>query len=152
VNKYAHLKLIAVVVITSLIAPLPLLARPDISQWEAVVRVKLAAAALVGVFAGARLTADPYIGTLNNRTYKDLTITLYRGVEYALIGVCDDDCEDMDMQLYNDDGDLVKEDAQPDATPVVSVVPRRTQVYTIRMIMERCDGNPCFYGLGVFNK
>ena len=72
-------------------------------------------------------------------------------MDYLLIGVCDDDCKQLDMKLYNDDDDLVGKDVGPGSTPGIEIVPPHTQEYHVRMIMSRCDNEPCYYGLGVYN-
>ena len=133
----------------SLIWPLAMLA--DSAQWEKQVRVKLAALAVLMGIADATMSHDPYIGSLRNNTYTDLTLTLHKGVNYALVGVCDTDCDDLDIKLYNDDGQLVGQDTKPDNTPIVGVVPAHTQEFTLRMVMSRCNNNPCFYGVGVYS-
>jgi hypothetical protein len=120
------------------------------TQWESLVRIKLGAVALLLNLVDAHLAYDPYVGRLQNNTYTDLIVTLHQGVDYALVGVCDNDCRDMDLKLYNEEGDLVVKDTAPDSTPAVEIVPRRTQDFRVRVLMEKCSDNPCYYGLGVY--
>ncbi len=126
-------------------------ARRSMTEWEALVRIKLAAAALLLSIVDAHLTYDPYIGTLDDNTYRDIRVTLHKGVSYVLLGVCDDDCRNLNMKLYDEDGQFVGADTGPGSTADLEIQPRHTQDFILRMIMKRCNREPCYYGLGVYN-
>jgi hypothetical protein len=141
------------VLVCLLIWPLAMQAqRRSMTEWEALVRIKLAGFALIlGIF-DAHLTYDPYIGTLHDNTYTELTVTLRKGVRYVLIGVCDDDCGNLNMKLYDDDDYLIAQDTARTTTPDLEIMPEHTQTFTVHMSMRRCDADYCYYGLGVYSK
>src|SRR4051812_10241197 len=92
-------------------------------EWAQQVRRLLAQVSATAQSRGMRLTHEPYIGSLSDGDTSLHTLRLEGGHSYALIGVCDNDCSDLDMRLYDDDGDQVAADVENDDTPVVTVTP-----------------------------
>lgn len=92
----------------------------------------------------------PFLGSLYNNYYKDVTYRLIGGTTYLFTGACDEDCSDLDLKLFDPDGDMVKKDTEPDDHPVILYTPEETGTYTIRVIMARCNRGPCKFGVGVF--
>lgn len=121
-------------------------------EWAQQVRRLLARVSSTASQRGMSLTHEPYIGSLPDGESSLHRIQLQGGHTYALIGVCDNDCTDLDMRLYDRDGDEVDSDVQNDDTPVVSVTPSRTATYTVRAIMANCNAAPCRYGIGVYGR
>ncbi len=99
---------------------------------------------------GYRLSHDPFTGKLRPRDAEFITITLRAGVNYIIVAVCDQDCRDMDLRLFDENRNFIDEDMRPDAIPVVSVTPRRTATFRIQAIMSHCAAPECLYGVGVF--
>jgi hypothetical protein len=126
--------------------------RRSMTGWEATVRLKLAGAALLLSLVDAHLAYDPYIGSLEDDTYFDIRVPLRKGVGYMLLGVCDDDCGNLNMKLYDEDGAFVGQNSGRTTTPDLEIIPEQTQRFTVRITMKRCDEDPCYYGLGVYSK
>lgn len=114
------------------------------------VRDQLREAGRAAEGAGYRLSHDPFTGKLRPRDAEFITITLRAGVSYIIVAVCDQDCRDMDLRLFDENRNLVSEDMSPDAIPVVSVTPRRTATFRIQAIMSHCAARDCLYGVGAF--
>jgi hypothetical protein len=123
-------------------------AQPD--QWTRQVNALLDQAASVATSNGMRRTHSPYIGSLREGTNASHTLQLNGGISYQIVGVCDNDCSDLDLRLYDPAGRMVAEDVLTDDTPVLSVTPSRTGTYTVRAIMTTCSDEPCRYGIGVY--
>ena len=121
-------------------------------QWEAQVNRLLGEAARIATQNGLRRTHQPYIGSLREGANTSHSIQLNGGTRYQIVGVCDNDCTDFDLRLFDPAGRMVAEDVLTDDTPVVSVTPRRTGTYTIRAIMTTCSDEPCRYGIGVYGR
>ncbi|HKQ41084.1 MAG TPA: hypothetical protein VJT79_01285, partial [Pseudonocardia sp.] len=121
-------------------------------QWEAQVAALLNQAASMATSRGMRRTHQPYIGSLRTGATGNQSITLQAGTSYSLIGVCDNDCSDLDLRVYDPNGREVGSDLLTDDTPVVNVTPRRTGTYTVRAIMTACSSQPCRYGIGVYGR
>jgi hypothetical protein len=123
-------------------------AQPD--QWSRQVSALLDQAASVATSNGLRRTHAPYIGSLREGATAGHTLQLNAGVRYQLVGVCDNDCSDFDMRLFDPQGREVASDVLADDTPVLSVTPNRGGTYTVRGIMTSCSSEPCRYGIGVY--
>lgn len=121
-------------------------------RWERQVRDQIKRAGRILEDRGYELSHEAYTGSLNNRDSESLTLTLREGSSYALVAVCDEDCSDIDLRLFDPDGDEVDSDVQTDDTPIVQAAPRNTGKYRVKVIMASCSTSPCFYGVGVFSK
>lgn len=107
----------------------------------------LAGAALLGGAAPLPPSSTPLelSGMLNDGYYRVHNVTLREDVEYTFVGSCDNDCSDLDLQLFDENGNLIDEDLLRDDYPVVSVTPRWTGRFRIKVIMAECSVNPCGY-------
>ncbi|NJB84432.1 hypothetical protein GGR26_000177 [Lewinella marina] len=76
-------------------------------------------------------------------------VELYGGVPYKIFAVCDGDCPDLDLQLYDDKGKLVDDDTLEDYTPIVEVNPPAEATYHAKVIMYDCEVAPCYYAIRV---
>jgi hypothetical protein len=93
-------------------------------RWAEQVRRQLIKIAPALGLSGYSLTHNPFIGSLGRGGQEDVTLTMRSGVTYAIVGVCDNDCQDLDLILYDDNGNRVASDVQRDDTPVVKVTPK----------------------------
>lgn len=121
-------------------------------RWTNQVRSQLIQASIAIGLVNYRMTHNPFIGDLGRRGQDDITLNLKRGTSYAIVGVCDNDCRDIDLALYDDNGNLVASDTRNDYTPVVRITPRWNAQFTIRVIMVSCSNAPCRYGIGAFGQ
>ncbi|MEM1271776.1 MAG: hypothetical protein AAGI08_17135 [Bacteroidota bacterium] len=78
------------------------------------------------------------------------TVTLEEGISYLLLGVCDEDCSDLDLELYDGYDNLISEDDMEDDAPVVDVFVKQSGDFTLKVTMYACSENPCYYGVGVY--
>jgi len=83
---------------------------------------------------------------------EDLYISLHSDTAYALVGLCDNDCRDLDLVLYNAHGNEVDADHKPGDTPIVIVAPSESERYRLHVIMVNCATSHCFYGIGTYGK
>lgn len=120
--------------------------------WTQQVRRLLNNAASVAIDNGMHSTHEPFYGSLDDGDSGNSGVTLRAGTTYMLVGVCDNDCTDLDLRLFSPDGDEVDSDVQDDDTPVVTVTPRQSGRYSVRAIMANCNADPCRYGIGVYGK
>lgn len=97
-------------------------------------------------------THGAYIDYMNGGMVDSLELSLDEGMDYAIVGVCDEDCTDLDLTLLNGNGDAISNDSEPDDFPLVSVTPDRTGTYVLEVDMYACADEPCFYGVGIFAK
>jgi len=107
------------------------------------------AASAVGL-SGYDMVYDPFIDSTGAGTTDSLSVTLYKGVSYTLVGVCDEDCSDLDLELFNAKGHSIDSDYAGDDFPIVEVTPAKTSRFTLNVQMFSCSNEPCYYGIGVF--
>uniref|UniRef100_A0A8J6ZXF8 Uncharacterized protein n=1 Tax=Desmonostoc muscorum LEGE 12446 TaxID=1828758 RepID=A0A8J6ZXF8_DESMC len=98
------------------------------------------------------LTHDPFVDQLSRNQSNYITINLRRGIDYGIVGVCDQDCRDIDLKLYDEDGNLIDSDINSDDKPAVRVRPRWSAQFKIKVTMARCRANYCYYGIGAFGR
>ena len=122
------------------------------NQWQRTVRSQVGEHGNFLSNRGYTMSGDVYDGNLKNNYYEDLTIKLQPGTSYAFMGVCDQDCHDIDLRLFDPDGDEVASDVRTDDWPIVSVSASYSGTYTLRVVMASCSKDPCFYGVGVYTK
>jgi hypothetical protein len=116
------------------------------------VKALLAFAGLSALTEGYVFTHEPYIGSIRHGNTDSLTLTLQSRTSYILLGVCDEDCKDVDLRLYDERDNLIDSDIRSDTVPVVSVIPRWTARFRVEVIMNQCRSSPCKYGVGVLSK
>ena len=137
-------------------AALALVARSASAQsenrWRTQVENQLKNASKTLSDKGYEQTHETQIGDLHDDENDSFTLTLHAGTKYALVGVCDNDCKDLDLVLYDADGDQVDSDIQNDDVPIVQVTPSETQRYRVKVIMANCQTSPCWYGIGVYGR
>jgi hypothetical protein len=68
------------------------------------------------------------------------------------VGVCDNDCADVDLVLEDDNGVVIASDTASDDNPVIRFTPSTTDYYWVQVTMPDCRVEPCGYGIGVFVK
>ena len=71
-------------------------------------------------------------------------LTLYKGLNYVLIGCADGDGVDLDMRLFDEGGNLVSSDGSPDNQPFVDVSPEKTGEYALQVMVYRSDAKTDF--------
>jgi hypothetical protein len=97
-----------------------------------------------------RLVVGPNNDSLAQGDSDNYTVTLQGGRSYKLVGVCDNDCTDLDITLYDSDGDVVDRDLLDDDKPVVSVSGKSGGRYRMNVSMASCSTGTCFYSVAVY--
>ena len=77
-------------------------------------------------------------------------IYLSAGSSYRIVGVCDNDCTDVDLSLEDSKRTVVASDVLNDDLPILNFAPGASATYWIRPTMAICSANPCAYGIAVF--
>ena len=121
-------------------------------EWVAQVRRILQTAGRTFEERGYSMTHRIYTGSLNNSRNEMVGLDLDIGTSYQIMGACDTDCSDLDFVLYDPSGNQVDQDVETDDVPIVSVTPRRSGTYRVKVTMATCTAEPCRYGVGVFGK
>ena len=125
---------------------------PGQDEFEKQVTEQLDRAGRELVSKGFRMTHQVFTGALNADDTENVVFELDPNSTYVVLGVCDNDCKDLDLRLLNAAGKEIDSDVEPDDAPVVAVAPTRRERFTVKAMMAACGANPCRYGLGVFAK
>jgi hypothetical protein len=72
------------------------------------------------------------------------------GNSYLVLGACDGDCQDIDIRLYDENGNEIDSDTSDDDIPALEGVVETTARFSIQVEMYACNVEPCYFGLGVF--
>jgi hypothetical protein len=91
-------------------------------------------------------------GSLEDDASEWILVDLESGYTYQILGVCDNDCYDLDLEVYSLSNALIARDMATDDYPLVSITPTSGAKYRIKVTMENCSANPCRFGLAVYRK
>ena len=122
------------------------------AQYVAQVQAQLDKIETLLTGRGYEETHTAKIAQLAQGGKKRFTLDLRKGMEYILAGVCDNDCTDLDIKIYDENDVLLTSDDQQDDKPVVGITPKLTGIYQIEITMYKCGNSPCAYGIGVYGK
>lgn len=131
---------------------LPLSGLVQANEYEAVVRAQLVAIKSIGEGEGYRHAFDDHYDLLGNRASDEYTFQLKSGREYFIAAVCDQDCSDLDLKLYDENDNVIAEDELVDDAPIVRVSPRWSGNFRLTVTMYDCGNAPCFYGVSVMGR
>ena len=81
----------------------------------------------------------------------DVSVSLAPGSEYIIMGVCDNDCLDLDLALLKSGIELGK-DTTTDDWPLLKVTPTSSGDYTVRVTMYDCNTATCGYQLSIWRR
>ena len=101
---------------------------------------------------GYTLTHEPSVDALRDGRSDWITVNLRRGVDYSILAIGDQDCRDLDLAVYDENGNLIGSDIQPDDVPVVQILPRWTGTFRVRVTMANTTAAYSYYGVGVFGR
>lgn len=90
------------------------------------------------------------IAAMQPGTDNRAVIPLNGGSSYTIVGACDGDCTNMDIELISmTTGGVVASDMLPDDFPVVNYAATENGQYMVRMLMQACSVAPCYGGARV---
>ncbi len=99
---------------------------------------------------GYESVVDPLILLLDEDESEYNEIYMKKNRSYMISIVCDDDCDDVDVWLFDDDGDLVDSDTDGDDTAILKGRPDESGTYTVKIRVVDCDKEPCYVGAQAF--
>ena len=101
---------------------------------------------------GLSRTHDLHYVKVNKGASNEFTLTLKQSVEYSIVAVCDADCDNVDVTLFDENNNEIDMDTKGDRTPVVQVTPRWTGEFRIVVSVPGCRASRCTVGIGVYGK
>ncbi len=86
----------------------------------------------------------PLAGTLASSRAAQLPLTLRAGQEIRIVGVCDEECRDLDIRVLNPRGEIVAQDVRGNDHPVVDLRAEMFGQHTIEV--------GCRYAVNVYTR
>ena len=127
-----------------LISAVPL----EAQRWERQVLDRLERA-IAAIGTSRRADVVSRSGTLNEEESALMEAPAVQGIRYALVAVCDDDCSRLQLTLINENGSDVATDRRSGSLPTLRFTPDRDMTYRVRVVMDGCRWNPCWYGVAL---
>lgn len=117
------------------------------TSFDPLARTHLDEAGTTWKATGFVIRGDMRRAVLNAHEADTLRVQLSADSQYVLLGTCDRDCGDVDFVVHDSAGGLVATDGTSDNHPWLSLAPKTTGPYTLRVVMISCAVEPCFYAL-----
>jgi len=95
---------------------------------------------------------DMIVGFLYDFSQIGLEIDLEFGVEYMVVGVCDQDCSDLDLYLEDTQGNELFKDTLDDDAPILTFTAPAGGAHILWVSMENCSVEPCSFGYKVYRR
>jgi hypothetical protein len=92
------------------------------------------------------------LGLLSADESEQLTLPLAAGRQYAIVGVCDEDCGNLDLVLARSARQEVASDRGEGNVPLVKVTTTLGGSYSLKVLMTSCRKGPCRYGIAVYSR
>jgi hypothetical protein len=97
---------------------------------------------------GLKPTGFESRGMLAAGASQTLSVPFKGGASLAIIGVCDENCKDLNLYVADSKGNEVASDVEDDDAPLALVKERGT--YTVRVEMKACGSSNCKFGIKTF--
>ena len=101
---------------------------------------------------GFSVAAGPFTGALAAGGKERFTLPVEQGVSYKIVGICDNDCSDVDLRVFNLNGQNIGEDVLDDDVPIVELQPTGTGTVQLEANMITCSSEPCYHAIEVYWK
>jgi hypothetical protein len=121
------------------------------NQYEQAVRRYLDSQHQIDGYSQDRGTAD-WVGALRSGQPQYWEVQLARGASYQIVGVCDQDCKDVDMEVYDSRGNTVGSDTLADDYPRVAFTPSASGTYSVKIWLHQCTSEPCYAAARVLRR
>lgn len=93
------------------------------------------------------------IGMLKAGTASFMELNLTAGAGYVIAAGCDEDCTDLDLQIFAPgESKALAEDVGEDDVPVIRFQAPKSGQYMLAVNMAACSESLCYYGYQVYKK
>jgi hypothetical protein len=99
---------------------------------------------------GLAEAAGPFSGALGAGDRTRFRFPVLTGVDFLAVAVCDQDCGDLDLLLYNLEGDQLDSDVALDAHPSLGITTETSGIAEVEVVMVQCRLEPCAFTLKVW--
>lgn len=117
---------------------------------QAVILAQLQQAQMALAQQGYQMVGQPYSGGLAQGETWNVPTQLMMGYDYRMLGVCDRDCADLDLVLYDGAGAPIAQDRTTSSQPVMAIQPGYSGQYLVQVQMYNCTVAPCYYAVALY--
>ena len=82
----------------------------------------------------------------------DFSWELEQAFEYQIVGVCDENCTDLDLILLDSSENQVVRDLLVDDVPILEITPATTETYIVSVRMAACSEDPCAWRVDAYRR
>jgi hypothetical protein len=100
--------------------------------------------------AGQNLVFLPLLGKIREKVEAPFTLKMDANAEYTIIGVCNDNCQNLQLTLNNAKGEKVATQSKDNAVPTIKFTPTESKDFILRAKPEKCVGGSCEFGMVMF--
>lgn len=102
---------------------------------------------------GYVVTQEPVVEMIEENEMYDVEFTFQdRGANVSVGGVCDLDCTDLDLAIYDENGRAIVTDTELDDRPMLNFEIVQPGTFTVRVYMAECSREPCAFALQAYVK
>ncbi|HEX8360869.1 MAG TPA: hypothetical protein VF613_12215 [Longimicrobium sp.] len=134
-------------------AALPAAAQPPRQTVLAELDTAVRAVASRGFAPDTRaIGRESMVGELPRDGSVRLEVTLRAGRRYRVVAGCGPGCDDLDLRAHGADGDVLDEDTEADARPVLSFIADTTGPHLLSVTMAGCRTEYCAFGIRILSR
>ncbi|NWG54963.1 MAG: hypothetical protein HXY28_14725, partial [Hydrogenophilaceae bacterium] len=122
------------------------------TQYYQQVQARLQQVSQTLMAQGWQPVGAPYTNQLQQGQTETVPVTMNIGYSFRIVGVCDQDCGDLDLTLKDGMGGIIVQDTATDNLPVVDVLPTQAGNFSLDVLMYNCSNQPCAYGVAMFGR
>lgn len=119
---------------------------------QAVILAQLQQAQMALAQQGFQMVGQPATGGLQQGQTWNVPAQFVAGFEYRVLGVCDRDCSDLDLVMYDASGAAILQDTGVSSQPMLAIAPNYTGAFTVQVQMYQCSVAPCYYALALYGR
>jgi hypothetical protein len=94
---------------------------------------------------------DVYTGDLNSGDEEFLDMSFDQPGDYLLLGACDEDCSDLDLEMFEGDRSVAS-DYQIHAVPALHIITVSPSQGQLKVTMAACSVDPCEYQVRTYRR
>jgi hypothetical protein len=117
---------------------------------QAIILQQLQQAQAQAAQQGFQQVGQPFASSLAQGQSWNVPAQLMQGYDYRVLAVCDRDCADLDLVVFDNNGAQVAQDTATSSQPVVAVAPAYSANFTVQVQMFNCSVAPCYYAVVLY--
>lgn len=99
---------------------------------------------------GFQMAGEPVTGNMPQGQASNVPVQMNAGYEYRVVGVCDADCGNLDLVIYDGYNNAIGHDTLVDSQPLVGVLPSSSGMFTAQVQMISCTVAPCYFAVAAY--